>query len=309
MGQKSHQDTHIREFLIALSAEKGSASKTIQAYERDLYDCDDFLQQQGQSLASADSEMLRTLLTNWQKRQLAPRTTARRLSALRGFFAYLCGEAIRTDNPTANLSNPKLGTSLPASLSEEEVMALIVGAQKLPKEEQALMMSAGLEILYATGLRISELLSLRESAILAQEKNLTISGKGGRERIVLLTDIALEKALCWVTWRHKNQPAYLNEALFSYKQKPLSRYDFARKCKQIAKLVGIAPEKISPHKVRHSFATHMLNRGADLRSLQTMLGHADIATTQIYTKTRSDRLSGLVQDMHPLANLPDGELE
>ena len=309
MGQKSHQDTHIRAFLIALSAEKASAIKTIQAYERDLYDCDEFVQRQGVGLASADSHMLRALLTQWQKRGLAPRTTARRLSALRGYYSFLCAEGIRHDNPTANLSNPKLGTSLPASLSEDEVMILIDGAQKLPQEEQALMMSAGLEILYATGLRISELLSLRESAILAQEKNLTITGKGGRERIVLLTDIALEKALLWVTWRHKNQPAYLDEVLFSYREKPISRYDFARHCKQIAGLVGIASDKVSPHKIRHSFATHMLNRGADLRSLQTMLGHADIATTQIYTKTRSDRLSGLVQDMHPLANLPDGELE
>lgn len=303
------QDPHIADFLIALSAERGSAVKTLQAYERDLTDCDGFLQARKKSLSLADTDSLRALVAHWQARALAPRTTARRLSALRGFYAYLCGEGLREDNPSANLSSPKIAASLPASLSEEEVARLIAGAPQLPSQEQGLMMEAGLELLYATGLRISELLSLREGAILAQEKSLTITGKGGRERIVLLTDIALEKALAWLSWRHKYQPSYLDEALFSHKGNVLSRQEFARLLKEIARLADIAPDKVSPHKVRHSFATHMLNRGADLRVLQTMLGHADIATTQIYTKTRSDRLSGLVQDMHPLARGADGELE
>lgn len=303
------QDAYIADFLIALSAERGSASKTLQAYERDLDDCDGFLQAQKKSLSLADIDDLRALVAHWHKRGLAPRTTARRLSALRGFYAYLCGEGVRDDNPSANLSSPKIAVSVPVSLSEDEVVRLIGVAQKLPSQEQGLMMTAGLELLYATGLRISELLSVREGAILAQEKSLTIKGKGGRERIVLLTDIALEASLAWLAWRHNHQPSYLDEALFSDKGKVLSRQDFARLLKQIAIIANIAPEKVSPHKVRHSFATHMLNRGADLRVLQTMLGHADIATTQIYTKTRSDRLSGLVQDMHPLARGADGELE
>lgn len=303
------QDAHIADFLIALSAERGSALKTLQAYERDLADCDEFLQARKKSLSSADTDSLRALIAHWQARSLAPRTTARRISALRGFYAYLCGEGLRDDNPSANLSSPKIAASLPVSLCEEEVARLIASAQDLPSYEQGLMMTAGLEVLYATGLRISELLSLREGAILAQEKSLTIRGKGGVERIVLLTDIALEKARAWVAWRHENQPSYLDEALFSDKGKPLSRQGFSRLLKQIARLAGIAADRVSAHKVRHSFATHMLNRGADLRVLQTMLGHADIATTQIYTKTRSDRLSGLVQDMHPLARGADGELE
>lgn len=304
------EDIHISDFLIALSAERGSADKTLAAYQTDLGDADHFLQTKHDvSLSLADSEALRALLGNWHRRGLAPRTTARRLSALRGFYAYLCGEGVRLDNPSVNLSAPKTAPALPVSLSEAEVARLIEGAGRLPISEQALMMQAGLEILYATGMRISELLSLSEQAILAKEKTVTITGKGGKERLVLLTDIALEKAMAWLSWRHKNQPHYLDEALFSLKAKPISRQEFARLLKQIAHLSDIAAEKVSPHKLRHSFATHMLNRGADLRVLQTMLGHADIATTQIYTKTRSDRLSGLVRDMHPLARHGDGEVD
>ena len=228
---------------------------------------------------------------------------------MRGYYAYLCAEAIRKDNPATYLASPKLGKSLPDTLDEEEVTRLLDGALLLEDKAQALMMSAGIEMLYATGLRISELLSLRESALIANDKTVTIMGKGGKERLVLLTDIALEKTTCWISWRHDHHPEFQDDILFSKDNKPVSREDFARLLKKIASLVDIAPTKISPHKLRHSFATHMLNRGADLRVLQTMLGHADIATTQIYTSTRSDRLSGLVRDMHPLARQGKGELE
>ena len=172
------QDIHIAAFLDALSAEQGSAVKTLAAYETDLSDADFLLQAKGQSLSSATIEGLRGLMGQWKARQLAPRTTARRLSALRGFYAYLCAEGLRDDNPSATLSSPKVALSLPVSLSEQEVALMIDGAQNLPSPEQALMMTAGLELLYATGLRISELLSLRESAILShsagtREKSLT----------------------------------------------------------------------------------------------------------------------------------------
>ncbi len=304
------EDVHISDFLMALSAERGSADKTLRAYETDLSDADLFLQAKHDTrLSMADSEALKAVLAYWHQRGLAPRTTARRFSALRGFYAYLCGEGIRADNPSVNLSAPKTTRALPVSLSEADIASLIEGAGKLPSIEHGLMMQAGLEILYATGMRISELLSLSEQAILAKEKSVTITGKGGKERLVLLTDIALEKAMAWISWRHEKQPHYLDEALFSVKAKPIRRQEFARLLKQIAALVGVPPDKVSPHKLRHSFATHMLNRGADLRVLQTMLGHADIATTQIYTQTRSDRLSGLVRDMHPLARQGDGDVD
>ena len=303
------QDIYIADFLIALAAERASAEKTLRAYETDLSDADMFLAGRNVSLSKATSDDLKALLSNWHQRQLAPRTTARRLSALRGFYAYLCGEGVRADNPCLNVASPKTSPAIPQALSEQDVVRLIECAGQLPDEEQALMMSAGLEMLYATGLRISELLALEERTILAKDKTVTVTGKGGKERLVLLTDMACDAAARWITWRHEKQPDYLDEALFSYRKKPLSRNDFARFLKQIARLAGIATDKVSPHKLRHSFATHMLNRGADLRVLQTMLGHADIATTQIYTKTRSDRLSGLVKDMHPLARVTDGEVD
>ncbi|MGC6516609.1 MAG: tyrosine recombinase [Candidatus Puniceispirillaceae bacterium] len=302
-------DDTIHDFLNALSAEQASATLTLRAYESDLYDAQALLGLHNISLAKATVADLKKVLAAWQARGLAQTTTARRLSVLRGYYAYLCAEAIRDDNPSSHLSNPKLAPSVPASLSEAEVEALIAGADHLPDKEQSLVMAAGLELLYATGLRISELLSLPETAILQADKSLTITGKGNKDRIVLLTDIALEKAMKWVNWRHESQPDYLEDRLFSLRKTPLSREKFARLLKQIAQLSDIPPERVSPHKLRHSFATHMLNRGADLRVLQTMLGHADIATTQIYTKTRSDRLSGLVQDMHPLARSGDGALK
>ena len=303
------EDDHISDFLDALVAERASAPLTIRSYETDLDDAAHILKAKGATLATAGLPDLQHLLQVWQRRGLAASTTARRLSALRGYYAYLCAEAIRKDNPATYLASPKLGKSLPDTLDEEEVTRLLDGALLLEDKAQALMMSAGIEMLYATGLRISELLSLRESALIANDKTLTIMGKGGKERLVLLTDIALEKTIRWISWRHDHHPEFQDDILFSKENKPVSREDFARLLKKIASLVDIAPTKISPHKLRHSFATHMLNRGADLRVLQTMLGHADIATTQIYTSTRSDRLSGLVRDMHPLARQGKGELE
>ena len=303
------RDETIAQFLTALSAEKASAQLTLAAYERDLCDADEMLARHGVGLVSAKVDDLRKLLGEWHKRQLAPRTTQRRLSALRGYYAFLSSEGVRRDNPASHLDSPKAGQALPESLTEAEVAGLIEGARHLPHREDAMMMDAALELLYVTGLRISELLHLRERDILQQEQSLTIIGKGGKERLILLTDLSLEKAMRWLGWRHKNQPDYLDEALFSRHKKPLGRAQFAIMLKQIAGIAGIAPTKVSPHKLRHSFATHMLNRGADLRTLQVMLGHADISTTQIYTKTRNDRLSGLVQDMHPLARGGDGEVE
>ena len=302
-------DDSIAQFLTALSAEKASAQLTLAAYETDLADAQAVMAANGVQLATASVDDLRQLLANWQKRNLAASTTARRLSALRGYYGFLCVEAVRSDNPILHIDGPKMGQSLPQSLSEEEVVQLIASADAMAEKQEALMMAAALEMLYATGLRISELLALREQDVLHQQMSLTITGKGGKQRLILLTDMAVQKARDWIAWRHEHQSDYQDEALFSYHKKPIKRAQFAKLLKQIAALAKIAPHRVSPHKLRHSFATHMLNRGADLRVLQTMLGHADIATTQIYTKTRNDRLSGLVKDMHPLARGTDGEVE
>ena len=302
-------DFSIADFLAALAAETGASSATIAAYQSDLENAHAVLVAKQSSLVTASVSDLQNLLAHWHRRQVAPRTAARRISVLRQYFAYLCAENIRQDNPTLQLESPKNTTYLPASLSEDEVIRLLEAAQKLPDEEWGLMMSAGLELLYATGLRISELLDLKIGDIQKSEASLTVIGKGRKERVVLVTELSLEKLALWLDWRDHHQSDVTMTALFTNRRKPVNRAQFARWLKKIAVLAGISPDKISPHKLRHSFATHMLNRGADLRSLQTMLGHADIATTQIYTKTRNDRLSGLVSDMHPLASKRDGALE
>ena len=299
----------ISSFLSVLSAEKGASALTLSAYEGDLEEVADSLRARQSDLISARPEDLRYLVQQWHKRSLAPATQARRISALRQYFAYLCAEAIREDNPAAILETPKSAEYLPHSLSEEEIVRLIEASRLLPEEELALMVEAALETLYSTGLRVSELTSLKAADMRHKSMSITVKGKGGKERLVMVNDIAKAKANLWLDWRDQNQPDYLEDSLFTKNRRAVSRHDFGRLFKQTASLAEIDPAKVSPHKLRHSFATHMLNRGADLRVLQTMLGHADISTTQIYTKTRSDRLSGLVHDMHPLARKPDGKVD
>lgn len=308
-GTPDHQHDHISAFLAALAAETGAAALTITAYENDLRQSDEMCRARGISLAAATSEDIRGLLHHWHERQLAASTTARRLSALRQFFAFLSSEQLRDDNPTSWIDSPKTQRQLPDSLSEEEVARLIDAAAQLADEGQALMMSAALELLYATGLRISELLALHRADITSHTDQLIIKGKGGRERLVLLTELARERVQLWLAWRDQHMVDITEDALFMAKGKRMHRTGFARLLKDIAHLAQIEAHKVSPHKLRHAFATHLLNRGADLRSLQTLLGHADISTTQIYTKTRNDRLQGLVSSAHPLASKGDGTLK
>ena len=299
----------ISSFLAVMAAEKGASPLTLSAYGHDLEQAAELLGARKTELITASADDLRVVVQNWHKRALAPATQARRISALRQYFAYLCSEKIRDDNPASLLEAPKSAEHLPQTLSEADIVSLIEASRLLPDKELALMVEAALETLYSTGLRISELISLRASDMRHQSKSLTVKGKGGKERIVMVNDIAKTKANLWLDWRDQYQPDCLEEALFTKNKRPASRNDLARLFKQTASLAQIDPAKVSPHKLRHSFATHMLNRGADLRSLQTMLGHADISTTQIYTKTRSDRLAGLVSDMHPLARKPDGKVD
>ena len=307
----SHRATgqSISSFLAVMAAEKGASPLTLSAYGHDLEQAAELLGARKTELITASADDLRLVVQNWHKRALAPATQARRISALRQYFAYLCSEKIRDDNPASLLEAPKSAEHLPQTLSEADIVSLIEASRLLPDKELALMVEAALETLYSTGLRISELISLRASDMRHQSLSLTVKGKGGKERIVMVNDIAKAKANLWLDWRDQYQPDCLEEALFTKNKRPASRNDLARLFKQTASLAQIDPAKVSPHKLRHSFATHMLNRGADLRSLQTMLGHADISTTQIYTKTRSDRLAGLVSDMHPLARKPDGKVD
>jgi integrase/recombinase XerD len=233
---------------------------------------------------------------------LSARTQARRLSALKQFFLFLLREGMRLDDPAADCAAPRLPQSLPKYLSESEVELLLLTARDLPGPP-GLKACAGLEILYATGMRVSELLALPVRALTTDAEALIIKGKGGRERIVPLSDAARAAAsrLRGSTLKAKAPPRFL----FAGRDPRLAmtRQGFALLLKQVARNADLDPQRLSPHVLRHSFASHLLAHGADLRSLQKLLGHADIATTQIYTHVLAERLQRLVQAHHPLARI------
>lgn len=284
-------DRHLEAFLEMLAAERGAARNTLAAYEADLRDADGFARRRRKSLARQDTLTLRAYLASLHAAGLSERTVARRLSALRQFHRFLVRDGIRPDDPTEALDSPRLPKSLPKYLSEAEVEALLTAAAARPEGRT----HAALEILYATGLRVSELLTLPRAALAGDAWLLTIRGKGGRERIVPLSDAARQAAAPLV--------AATGRWLFPGRDpaRPITRQGFAVALKQVALDAGIDPARVSPHVLRHSFASHMLARGADLRSLQLLLGHADIGTTQIYTHVLAERLQKLVEAHHPLA--------
>jgi integrase/recombinase XerD len=279
-------DRHIEAFLEMMAAERGAARNTLAAYAADLADFAGFAQGRGVAPAFGDAGLLQSYMASLGA--LAPRSAARRLSALRQFHRFLLREGVRPDDPTATLDSPRPGRALPKYLSEAEVEALLAAATRHPVAQ------AGLEMLYATGLRVSELLSLRRAAVDRARGTLIVRGKGGRERMVPLSTAARAAA------------AGMPEAgawLFPGRdpRRAMTRQGFALLLKQVALEAGIDPARVSPHVLRHSFASHLLARGADLRSLQTLLGHASIATTEIYTHVLSEHLRVLVETHHPLA--------
>lgn len=295
----------IDRFLKAIAAEKAVSKNTLAAYYNDLSGVASGLTHLSSDtcaggLQTASLDDLRKELHLWHKQGLSARTVARRLSALRHFMSWMIADNYRSDNPSQFLDSPKLPQSLPKSLSEDEVKALIEASARLP-ETEALRMRAGLELLYAAGLRISELLALRVQDIARDRQVLIVKGKGGRERLVPLTAVSVEVAWLWLSYRDANGPVMHTDQLLADAKAKLTRQKFGILLKKMAAHAGLRKDRVSPHVLRHSFATHMLNNGADLRSLQTLLGHADIATTQIYTTTRSERLQQLVTDAHPLA--------
>ena len=290
-------DRHLEAFLEMLAAERGAARNTLLAYQSDLADFATFAAARGGSLETADAETLRAWLARLSDAGIGPRSAARKLSALRQFYRFLVREEVRADDPTQLLDSPRLPRSLPKYLGEAEVDALLAAAAARPPA-QAIVMRAALEILYATGLRVSELLALPRTALAGDSRVLLIRGKGGRERIVPLSQAARDAAAALTA--NAGKPA---RWLFPGRAgRPLARLVLARLLKQVALDAGIDPARVSPHVLRHSFASHMLARGADLRSLQLLLGHADIATTQIYTHVLAERLQRLVQEHHPLAS-------
>ncbi len=295
-------------FLEMLAAERGAARLTLAAYRNDLADLAGFLAARGTALENADAAGLHDYLAAITTRLLAPRTLARRLSAMRQFFRFLVSDGTRMDDPTAGLDTPRLGRLLPKILGETEVERLIAAAASQPGEEGARLRCL-LELLYATGLRVSELISLPLAGAQRDPRFLLVRGKGGRERVVPMSGPARQALAAYLECRSRflphGQPANPKMARWLFPSRGAAGHLTRQRCgqllKELALAAGLDPARLSPHVLRHAFASHLLDHGADLRSVQQMLGHADIATTQIYTHVQSERLRRLVESAHPLA--------
>lgn len=299
---------HIDGFLEMLSAERGAAQNTLLAYRRDLEDYCGFLSGRGIAGERAGSPEIRDYLARLTTAGVSRATAARRLSAIRQFHKYLLGEGISHGNPAATVESPKLHRSLPTSLSVADVTLLLETAERNAALAdgkagfRAQRMHCLLELIYGTGLRVSELVGLTVQAASADPRFLTIKGKGGRERLV-----PVSPRLAGIVAKYlkllRAQVEAPGQWLFPShgKQGHLTRQHFALELKSLAAAAGLDPGSLSPHSLRHAFASHLLAGGADLRALQQMLGHADISTTQIYTHIQADRLKAIVATHHPLA--------
>jgi integrase/recombinase XerD len=294
-------------FLDMLAAERGASANTLDAYRRDLADFSDDLSEMKRSIAVADTDTLRGHLSRLAKRGLATTTVARRLSAIRQLYRFLYTEGHRGDDPAAVLEGPKRGRSLPKVLSIKQVDDLLaqarasLNAETMSQRLRAARLTCLLEMLYATGLRVSELVTLPETAARRDQRMLVVRGKGGRERLVPLNDAARRATADYLALRAE---AKLDKSKWLFpsfgESGHLSRQHFARELKSLATAAGLKASQVSPHVLRHAFASHLLQNGADLRVVQTLLGHADISTTQIYTHVLEERLKSLVRDLHPL---------
>jgi integrase/recombinase XerD len=299
----------LENFLEMLAAERGAAENTLAGYRRDLEDFSGFLG--SKSLASAQSEDISAYLGDLNRRGFAETSQARRLSALKQFYKFLYAEGTREDDPTRTLSAPKKRASLPKVLSMEDVDRLIETARaetERPRKSAAARLRAQrmytlIEVLYATGLRVSELVALPVTAALRDARLIEIKGKGGKERLVPLSRAAQAAMKDYVGLRAAEGAYEKSPWLFPSHGDSghLTRQHFARELKDLAVAAGLDAGKISPHVLRHAFASHLLQNGADLRVVQQLLGHADISTTQIYTHVLDERLRELVESAHPLA--------
>jgi integrase/recombinase XerD len=305
---RSNDATLIDLFLDMLAAERGASVNTLDAYRRDLAGFAADLSAAGQSVASAASDDLRAHLGRLAKRGLATASVARRLSAIRQLYRFLYAEGHRADDPAAVLDGPKRGRSLPRVLSVKQVDDLLaaaraaMNAEPLPERLRAARLACLIEVLYATGLRVSELVALPEAAARRDQRMLVVRGKGGRERLVPLNDAAKHIMADYLALRTEAKLEKSRWLFPSFGESGhLSRQHFARELKSLAAAAGLKPAQVSPHVLRHAFASHLLQNGADLRVVQTLLGHADISTTQIYTHVLEERLKSLVRDLHPLA--------
>jgi integrase/recombinase XerD len=303
-------------FIDMLAAEQGAGPNTLDAYRRDLTDFSEFLGRSGQNFAGAETQTLRDYLADLDTRGFKSSSVARRLSAIRHLFRFLLNERIRSDDPAAILSGPKRGRGLPKVLSIADVDRLLVRAKDLSSATDAsasqrlrgMRLYCLLEVLYATGLRVSELVSLPLSAARRDARMIVVRGKGNKERLVPLNEASRQAMADYLAAMEALKPEKQKNAAASKWLFPsfgesghLTRQHFARDLKELTAAAGIAPRLVSPHVLRHAFASHLLHNGADLRIVQTLLGHTDISTTQIYTHVVEERLKSLVRDLHPLA--------
>lgn len=299
-------------FLDMLMAERGAAAHTIEAYTRDLSEFLAFLTAKGKEAKTASADHLRGFLAGLARKGLAPTSRARKLSAIRQFFRFLLAEGVRADDPSSAIDSPKLGRPLPKILSLAEVETLLEAAAAAcggassgsSARRRALRLYALLETLYATGLRASELISLPRTVLAADDRVLTIKGKGGRERLVPLNEAARRALAAHLAAVQTDEAerTRMSPWLFpSSGGQHLTRQRLGQELKTLAIAAGLEPARVSPHVLRHAFASHLLERGADLRTVQQLLGHADISTTQIYTHVIEERLRRLVEQHHPLA--------
>ncbi|TVQ55646.1 MAG: tyrosine recombinase [Rhodobacteraceae bacterium] len=292
----------IAPFLEALSAEQGAAANTLAAYGRDLADLADFLAARGRDGASAARADIEAWMVDLESRGLSAATRARRLAAARGAFRFAFQEGWRNDDPAAALGGPKRTRPLPRTLTVEAVDALFAAVETCFEGDALLRARCLLELVYATGMRVSELVSLPASAARGNPAALLIRGKGGRERLAPLTEPARAALAAWLAARDRACRDRPSPWLFpsSGASGRLTRARFFQMIRTLAAAAGLDPAAVSPHTLRHAFATHLLANGADLRAIQELLGHADIATTEIYTHVLDARLAALVAK-HPLA--------
>ena len=308
-------------FLDMLASERGAAANTLDAYRRDLSDVAAFLGAQNSSFSAAKPAELTRYMHEQSRLGLSPRSRARRLSALRQFFRFLVAEGVMPEDPTEGMASPKLSKPLPKTLSVAETEALMQAAAARTQQGlkgrdmvRALRLHCLVEMLYATGMRVTELVSLPRSVLTGDPRVLTIKGKGGRERLVPLNGPARNAIDRYVSAGRNPQdgvaPMVSNRWLFPSKAADghITRQRLAQELKELAVAASLDPERVSPHVLRHAFASHLLDRGADLRSVQQLLGHADISTTEIYTHVLDERLKQVVFDHHPLAPANSGKV-
>ncbi len=301
-------------FLDMMSAERGASANTLAAYRRDLLDFAKTCAAAGRALKSASREEVRSHLACLSAVGLKASSQARKLSALRRFYAFLYGEGVRRDDPCGAVEAPRLSRPLPKILSAKEALKLVETARAAEPPTQAKKAEAArllciVEMLYASGMRVSELVALPLASVIARERFIHVRGKGGRERLAPIGTAAREALDSYLAHRENFLPrsgkGLAAAARYLFPSRGAEGHLTRRRCHQVLKdlamTAGLDPDRLSPHVLRHAFATHLVEGGADLRSVQTLLGHADIATTQIYTHVAQDRLKRTVETAHPLA--------